>query len=53
MTIYHPVGTCKMGPTSDPGAVVDPRLRVYGIKGLRIIDASMYVLLISISNFRN
>lgn len=41
MTIYHPVGTCKMGPTWDGGAVVDPRLRVYGVKGLRVIDASI------------
>lgn len=41
MTIYHPVGTTKMGPEFDPGAVVDPRLRVYGIKGLRVIDASI------------
>lgn len=41
MTIYHPVGTAKMGPTWDPEAVVDPRLRVYGIGGLRVIDASI------------
>ncbi|XP_054730332.1 glucose dehydrogenase [FAD, quinone] [Anastrepha obliqua] len=40
-TIYHPVGTCKMGVHSDPYAVVDPRLRVYGVKGLRVIDASI------------
>lgn len=41
MTIYHPVGTAKMGPKWDPEAVVDPRLRVYGIGGLRVIDASI------------
>jgi len=38
-TIFHPVGTCKMG--NDPLAVVDPRLRVHGIGGLRVIDASV------------
>ena len=38
-TIHHPVGTCKMG--EDPNAVVDPRLRVHGIAGLRVIDASI------------
>lgn len=41
MTIYHPVGTAKMGPAWDAGAVVDPRLRVYGVSGLRVIDASI------------
>ncbi|XP_015112865.1 glucose dehydrogenase [FAD, quinone] [Diachasma alloeum] len=41
MTIYHPVGTCKMGPVGDPMAVVDARLRVHGISGLRVVDASI------------
>ena len=40
-TIFHPVGTAKMGLASDAAAVVDERLRVFGIKGLRVADASV------------
>ena len=40
-TIYHPAGTCKMGPATDTAAVVDPTLRVRGVDGLRIADASV------------
>ena len=44
-TIFHPVGTCKMG--SGPDAVVDARLRVHGLDGLRVIDASIMPTIIS------
>ena len=40
-TLYHPVGTCAMGPASDSAAVVDAELRVHGVEGLRVIDASV------------
>jgi choline dehydrogenase len=40
-TIFHPVGTCKMGRVGDPSAVVDSQLRVIGVRGLRVIDASV------------
>jgi choline dehydrogenase len=46
-TLDHHVGTCKMGPPFDRSAVVDPQLRVYGIKGLRVIDASIMPYIVS------
>lgn len=46
-TIFHPSGTAKMGPKEDPMAVVDARLRVYGIEGLRVVDGSVMPTLVS------
>lgn len=46
-TLYHPVGTCKMGPDDDPDAVVDPELKVKGVKRLRVADASIMPTIIS------
>ena len=40
-TAFHLAGTCRMGPATDPEAVVDDRLRVHGIEGLRVVDASI------------
>ena len=42
LTVYHHSGTCKMGGANDPSSVVDPQLRVKGIKGLRVVDASVF-----------
>ncbi len=46
-TIFHPSGTCKMAPATDPMGVVDTRLRVRGVTGLRVIDCSVMPTLIS------
>ncbi|MEO6565769.1 MAG: choline dehydrogenase [Casimicrobiaceae bacterium] len=46
-TIFHPSGTCKMGPATDPLAVVDDRLRVRGVTGLRVVDCSIMPTLVS------
>ena len=40
-TYFHPVGTCCMGPDTNPMAVVDPQGRVHGIEGLSVVDASI------------
>ncbi|MDH3653322.1 MAG: GMC family oxidoreductase N-terminal domain-containing protein [Myxococcales bacterium] len=45
MSVYHPVGSSKMGAADDPMAVVDKELRVHGVEGLRVVDASIFPLL--------
>ena len=46
-TTFHPMGTCRMGPRTDPTAVVDDQLRVHGLEGLRVIDASIMPTMLS------
>ncbi len=46
-TIFHPAGTCKMGPAADAQAVVDAALRVHGIAGLRVVDCSVMPTIVS------
>ena len=48
-TTYHPAGTCRMGRADDPMAVVDPRLRVRGIEGLRIADGAVFPAMIGVN----
>jgi 4-pyridoxate dehydrogenase len=42
VTAHHPAGTCRMGVVSDKAAVVDSELRVIGVDGLRVVDASVF-----------
>jgi len=46
-TTFHPMGTCRMGPESDPTSVVDDELRVRGLQGLRVVDASIMPMMLS------
>jgi choline dehydrogenase len=46
-SIFHPVGTCAMGPAGDPQAVVDARLRVHGLQALRVVDGSVMPRIVS------
>lgn len=45
MTVWHAACTCKMGKSSDPDAVVDSEAKVFGVSGLRVVDASSFALL--------
>lgn len=47
LSIYHPAGTCAMGPSRNPDAVVDARLRVHGVQSLRVVDASVMPTIVS------
>ena len=46
-TTFHPAGTCRMGPITDRQAVVDDQLRVHGLEGLRVVDASIMPTMLS------
>jgi choline dehydrogenase len=46
-SIFHPSGTCMMGPATNPTAVVDAELRVHGLSGLRVADASVMPTVVS------
>jgi choline dehydrogenase len=46
-TIFHPAGTCRMGPVADPLAVVDAKLKVHGLSGIRVVDCSVMPTLVS------
>jgi choline dehydrogenase len=46
-SIYHAAGTCRMGPASDRDAVVDRDLRVHGVDGLRVADASIMPVIVN------
>ena len=48
---YHVTGTARMGPASDPTSVVDPQLRVHGIDGLRVVDASVMPGIVSANTY--
>jgi choline dehydrogenase len=50
-TSYHLIGTARMGPASDPGAVVDDQLRVHGLQGLRVVDASIMPNMVSANTY--
>jgi len=48
-TVHHPAGTCRMGDPADKRTVVDPQLRVHGVQGLRVADASIFPSLLAVN----